>query len=100
MRYNPDSPKAILSRALVDVNSGRTQQAIEELGQALKPIGPETQVRFTQAIAGLAAAVVDDASAVASKNSTAQEMTLMTGMKPRTSITMDNPPKGGGRSDD
>jgi tetratricopeptide (TPR) repeat protein len=36
VKYNPDSAKARLSRAVVDVNFGRTQQAIDELGQALK----------------------------------------------------------------
>jgi tetratricopeptide (TPR) repeat protein len=43
VKYNPDSARAILSHALVDVNSGRTQQAIEELSQALKqePGNPE-----------------------------------------------------------
>ena len=36
LKYNPDSSKALLSRAQVDVDSGRTQQALDELGQALK----------------------------------------------------------------
>ena len=43
IKYNPDSARALLSHALVDVNSGHTQQAIEELNQALKqePGNPE-----------------------------------------------------------
>jgi serine/threonine protein kinase/Tfp pilus assembly protein PilF len=43
MKYNPGSAQALLSQALVDVNSGRTQQAIDELGEALKldPRNPE-----------------------------------------------------------
>ena len=36
MKYNPESAQVLLSRALVDVNSGRTQQAIDELGKALR----------------------------------------------------------------
>jgi eukaryotic-like serine/threonine-protein kinase len=36
MKYNPDSARTVLSRALVDVNSGRSQQALDEIGHALK----------------------------------------------------------------
>ena len=38
MRYNPESPQVLLSVALVDVNSGRTQEAVGELERALGPI--------------------------------------------------------------
>ena len=43
VKYNPDSARALLSQALVDVNAGRTQTAIDELSQALKqePGNPE-----------------------------------------------------------
>jgi eukaryotic-like serine/threonine-protein kinase len=43
MKYNPDSTQTLLSRALVDANSGRAQQAIDELGKALQfdPRNPE-----------------------------------------------------------
>ena len=49
MKYNPDSAKAALSRALVDVNSGRTQQAIDEQAQALKLDPGNPQVLIAKA---------------------------------------------------
>jgi serine/threonine protein kinase/Flp pilus assembly protein TadD len=55
LRYNPDSAKALLSRALVDVNSGNQQHAIDELGQALKldPANPQILLYKARALRDL-----------------------------------------------
>ena len=48
-RYNPDSTQTLLSRALVDANSGRAQQAIDELGRALQLDPRNPQVLLAKA---------------------------------------------------
>jgi len=49
MKYNPDSAQALLSQALVDSNSGRAQQALDELGKALQIDPRNPQILFAKA---------------------------------------------------
>lgn len=49
LRYNPDSAKAVFSRALVDLNSGNTQQAMDGIGKALQIDPGNPQILFYKA---------------------------------------------------
>lgn len=49
MKYNPDSVQALLSQALVDSNSGRAQQALDEFGKALQIDPRNPQILFAKA---------------------------------------------------
>jgi eukaryotic-like serine/threonine-protein kinase len=64
LRYNPESPKALLSRALVDVNSGDAQQAIDRLGKAQQLDPGNPQILYYKARAYRDQAKFDDADTV------------------------------------
>ncbi len=55
MQHDPDSAQSLLSQALVDVNSGRAQEAIGELGKALQinPGNPQIALAKARALRDL-----------------------------------------------
>ena len=51
VRYNPDSAKALLSRGLVELHSGNTEQALDTFGRAIRLDPCDPQILLNKAVA-------------------------------------------------
>lgn len=51
VEYNPDSPRALLSRAMADLYSGKTQQGLDGIGKALQADPANPEILLYQALA-------------------------------------------------